>query len=329
MTLYAYDAAYEPDLKAVKTNGGIALARYFVGNYAAFQWKRVTTAQAAAIRAAGLGIIVNFEGGSDPIAGANARGMSLRDYGRWSAQEALTDIVACGVPQDGSIACYFSVDTGYDSSKFAALAEYFRGIHDIMDPARIQVKVYGDGAVIDFLVRTNLVYGKQWLAAPTSWPGFNDKDPNLCMVQLVGSPVSGTDQNEVLDPKAIGAWWPANSPYDPAAPGVLMALTDAEQTELLTDMRAVKAFIDAIPVDAGQTSAAAELGALLPTVQNIYNRLNQADGDVKGAQAALSAALTKLETDILAAISGAPAGGLTAAQAADSVVKEFAAKLAA
>jgi hypothetical protein len=221
MTVYMYDAAFQPDLAKVKANGGVAISRYFVGPNPTWAWKRVTPAQVIAAHTAGLGMVCNYEGTADPaLTHAN---------GQQSARDWLIDIHRCAVPAGRGIAGYFSIDVYTDPSRYPAAADYFAGINDIIVPAGYVPKVYSQGGLIDYLCSHHRVRGKQWLAAPTSWPGYNPASPNVSMVQLVGTPVPGTDQNKILTVGEVDAYWPDGSPY---APEVDLPLSDADLTRI-------------------------------------------------------------------------------------------------
>ena len=212
---YMYDAAYQPDLDKVLANHGIAISRYFTGPNPAFVWKRVTPQQVADTLGKGLGMVCNTEGSADPLSAADAAGVSYKQYGKLLAQWGLTDLARCGIPAGAGVADYFSVDVYTDPSRYPDVRDMFDGINEVIPPAGYLTKVYAQGGLIDYLCAQHRVDGKQWLAAPTSWPGYREAlaGPNLAMVQLVGSPVAATDQNKILDPYAVGAYWPDGSPY--------------------------------------------------------------------------------------------------------------------
>ena len=231
MTLYAYDAAYQPDLTQVKAHGGIAICRYFVGDNPAWQWKRVTPQQVSSTLTAGLGMVVNYEGTADPPL--------TRTYGRETAHNALVDIRRCRVPAGVGIGCYMSIDVNTSPARYPAARDYFDGVNDVLTPAGYLTKVYSQGGLIDYLCSWHRVAGKQWLAAPTSWPGYNSSSPNVAMVQLVGTPIAGTDQNVVRDPKALSAYWPAGSPYIPEV-DVPLSDSDIQRIRQVVDDEIVK-----------------------------------------------------------------------------------------
>jgi hypothetical protein len=224
-SLYTYDAAYAPKLSTVaKTPGAVAINGYLTGVYAN------TTTQPAAARAAGLGFIPTYEEGRSELVGAS------RASGRRVGDKIAAAFRAKGIPLDGSVAVYPSVDVPVAAGSADACNAGWQGIRDVLG-GDVSVRAYAEGAVIDALGKAGLVDGKCWLAAPTSWPGFDVNDPRICMVQLVGTNVPGTDRNHLItDPHAIGAWWPDGSPYaggTVSAQDVITALKSPEGQQLL------------------------------------------------------------------------------------------------
>jgi hypothetical protein len=73
---------------------------------------------------------------------------------------------------------------------------------------RFTTHVYGEGALIDYLVESGRVTGRQWLSGSTSFPGWNPNDPNVGLIQRTWSPVPGTDLDDVTDLSTLGIWWP-------------------------------------------------------------------------------------------------------------------------
>jgi hypothetical protein len=273
VTLYAFDAAYSPDLAKVAAAGGIAVNGYLTGKFVN------TTTQPAAALAAGLGFIPTYEEAQAELVGAS------RATGQAVGNKIAAAFRAKGLPDDGSIAVYPSVDVNVGNA--AACDQAFRGIKDVLGNG-VSLRCYSEGIIIDRLVAAGLVDGKCWLAAPTSWPGYNASDGNVCMVQQVGQFIPGysTDRNLITDVGAIGAYWPAGSPFAGSSQGgFLMALTDAEQAEALGILRDLHQ-----AVSPGQTTAGGTLAAILPGVQAALNKLNQ----LAGNDAALQAAIAKI-----------------------------------
>lgn len=205
MTVYGYDAAYQPNLAAVKAAGGVAVNGYLTGRYAS------TTSTPAAALAAGLGWWATYE--EDPAELVGATRTTGQNAGRkiLTAFRALRDNHGRPLPLDGSLAVYPSVDES--SSSASACDESWPGLRDVLE-GLLQVRIYSEGLLGDHLYQAGLLDGPFWLAAPTSWPGFNPADPRVCIVQEVGTNVPGTDRNHILtDPALIGAVWPEGSIY--------------------------------------------------------------------------------------------------------------------
>lgn len=199
--LWVYDAAYRPDLAAVRARGGIAVNGYLTGAY------EHTTTQPDQALAAGLGYVPTYEEGTSELVNAS------RATGQNVGHRIAAAFSSHGLALDGSLAVYPSVDVNVPFASPGACDAAWLGMRDVLRGA-VSLRCYGEGAVIDHLVGARLVDGKCWLAAPSSWPGYRPDDSNVCMVQLVGTNVPGTDRNHlVTDPHAIGALWPANSPY--------------------------------------------------------------------------------------------------------------------
>lgn len=220
MTLYMYDAAFRPDLASAKAKGGIAVNGYLTGQYAD------TTTQPSQALAAGLGYVPTYEEGQSELVHAS------RAYGQAVGRKILAAFAAKRLPLDGSVAVYPSVDVNVPDASASSCNDAWLGIRDEVN-GKVSLRAYAEGAVIDALARAGLVDGPCWLAAPSSWPGFNVHDIHVCAVQLVGSPVPGTDANHIItDPSQLGALWPEGSPY-----GDSMTLTAAEAAQLADAVR--------------------------------------------------------------------------------------------
>ena len=205
--MYGYDAAYAPDLAAVKAAGGIAVNGYLTGRYAS------TTTQPAAALASGLGWWATYE--EDPAELVHA----TREQGQAVARKILDAYTAKRdhhgrpLPLDGTAAVYPSVDVEVAAGDAAACDQAWLGLRDVL-AGKLSLRYYGEGLVGAHLYRNGLVDGPWWLAAPTSWPGYDVTLPDICAVQLVGTDVPGTDRNHLItNPSALGAIWPDGSPY--------------------------------------------------------------------------------------------------------------------
>lgn len=197
--MYAFDAAYKPDLRQVLKAGGVAINCYITGKFSG------TTTQPSQARSVGLGSIATYE--EDPSELVKAS----REQGQAIGRKIMAGMKAKGYPPGTAV--YSSVDVYVNNPSDVAYA--YLGINDIIAPTYSH-RSYAEGAIIDYLVNHRLVQGKCWLSASKSYPGYNANDENVCMRQLVGSSVIGTDADAlytVQDVYAIGAWWPPNSPY--------------------------------------------------------------------------------------------------------------------
>lgn len=323
--LYAFDAAYSPDLAKVKAAGGIAINGYLTGTYAN------STTQPAAAHKAGLGYVPTYERAPAELVGAS------RATGRAVGSAILAAFKAKGIPLDGTIAVYPSVDvsvaidgTDHDAD---ACNTAWQGIRDVL-AGKVSIRAYAEGAVIDALASAGLVDGPCWLAAPTSWPGFNVNDKHVCMVQLVGSPVSSTDANHIItDPHSLGAWWPTGSPYaagatvaDPDPMEVIVSMSGAPSTykEFLAD---VQALVDNPKWEAhGRPSRYAPTTVMRAAADDLNAPLAKILADVAPRVASLQqsvAAVAKTATAIskaVAAITPAAEVALDVAAIAEAVV---------
>jgi hypothetical protein len=291
-----FDAAYAPSFKAVKQNGGIAVNSYISGMY------QDTTSDPAAARKAGLGVVMTYEEGRSELVHAG------RGDGQAVARKILAALEREGVPLDGSIAVYPSVDVSVAAADACDAA--WRGLRDVLH-GKVSVRYYGEGRVGDHLFDAGLLDGKYWLAAPSSWPGFDGTadTKRVCVVQLVGSPVHGTDQNVITDPHALGAWWPKGSPYA-AAPAVTTPPTLLE--ELMTMPGAPKG----LTYDQLLTAIADKVAASdnWRSGHDKYHAGYQLDTVIRMALADHAINQVKLAKAIAAALPTNAAAGLTSAE---------------
>lgn len=265
MNLYAYDAAYAPNLAAVKAAGGIAINGYLTGKYA------TTTTQPAAARKAGLGYIPTYEEDNSELVGVT------RAAGQNVGRKILAAFGRLGLPLDRTVAVYPSVDVNVPGASATACNAGWLGIRDII-ATRIDVRAYAEGAVIDALAAAGLVDGPCWLSAPSSWPGYKPDDANVCMVQQVGTDVPGTDRNHLItDPGALGAWWPDGSPYGDDM------LTAAQATQLANAAR----FSEASDVRAQRLEGT--VGSLATGLAVALARVTELQTNVAALQAQLAA----------------------------------------
>lgn len=263
--LYLYDAAFRPDLASVKANGGIAINGYLTGQYSD------TTTQPSQALSAGLGYVPTYEEGPSELVHAS------RSYGQAVGRKILAAFAAKSLPLDGSVAVYPSVDVNVPDASAASCNDAWLGIRDLVN-GKVSLRAYAEGAVIDALANAGLLDGPCWLAAPTSWPGFNVDDRHVCVVQLTGTKVPGTDADHIItNPQLLGALWPAGSPY-----GDDMTLTAAEAAQLADAVR----FASAADVRAqALQGTVAQIGAVSADIDKRLAALQAAVAAQTAAQA--------------------------------------------
>lgn len=211
MALLAYDGASPFDLNAAKAHGAIAITGYMVGHPGGFN--PIDKARIAAIRAGGMGFLPNGEHAADFFATCTVT--QARAFGA----EMNTACRAAGIPASGTVRVPFSFDFQCPASRFPEMGTKFDAVRAGLG-AGYQGMIYGQYSLINWLVANGHAPGKHWLMASTFNEPYNASGPNIAMVQShdangnwLATQVPGTDVNTVIDPHALGAWWPAGSPY--------------------------------------------------------------------------------------------------------------------
>lgn len=211
MTMLAYDGASPFDLADAKAAGGILITGYIVGHPGGLDPIGKERVQQAL--ALGLGVLPNWERAADyfltcTVADAKTAGV-----------EALTACRALGFADDGSVGVAFSFDVQVPASRFAEMGSKVDAITAGLAGHYLTV-VYAQQSLIEYLVAHGHLTGKQWLMGSTWGQPYHPSSPNVFMVQShdaagnwLNSTVHGTDVNTVIDPHAIPAAWPTNSPY--------------------------------------------------------------------------------------------------------------------
>jgi hypothetical protein len=207
VTLYAYDGASAFDLAAAKREGAILITGYIVGHPGGME--PITPARIEQIHALGMGFLPNWERGAGYLVTCS------RADGVAAGREAVAALRARGVPEGGTVACPFSWDVWVNPGQYAHCGVVADGIIDGLG-GHYLFTAYGQGGLIDYLADTGRLQSEGWLSASKSFPGYNAADSRVALVQRVGTPVPGTDQNIVTDPANVHAWWPAGSPYGEA-----------------------------------------------------------------------------------------------------------------
>jgi len=284
--LFAFDGAGPFDLAAAKRAGGIAVTVYIVGTPGGMP--HADRARVDAARAAGLGVLPNWERQADYFLTCTMA------QAQWAAKEAVTACRELGFPDDGTIACAFSFDVDIPASRFVEMGAKVAALITGLGGA-YRLMLYGQQALIDWLAAHGYITGKSWLMMSTFNQPYNPRSPNVCMVQehdidgnWLSSPLAGTDINTITDPAALHAWWPPNSPYGD------------------DDMSAadVKAIIDDLHPAIGRVQANVEQGQKLQAAAVASLRLQ-----IAAAQKQIDAVAVHLD-DVAAAVQKLQAGAV-------------------
>jgi hypothetical protein len=211
-------------------------------------------ADVEAIRATGKGILWNHERGAlDLLGGSTA--------GTLAAQEAMAAVIAAGTPTDGSCAIAYSVDGNVGPADFQKALPAFQAIK-LAHGGRFLTGYYGDLALYKYLKAAGLVQTKCWLSASASFPGYDPNDPDVGLIQTVGTDIPGTDRDLVTDLANLGVWmtqvdltpasitlvadavWhqilvPASEPYAGNVYGDLMVRANQQLDPLLPAIQAI------------------------------------------------------------------------------------------
>lgn len=211
MVLLGYDGASAFDLNSAKQHGGIVIADYLVGHPGGYD--PANEARVDHTRFLGMGAYPNWERAAGffntcTVAEARAAGV-----------EGAAATKALGFPVDGTIRIAFSFDQYVPGARFAEMGQKFDAVRAGIG-AGFHAAVYGQYPLINYLVANGHAPGKHWLSGSTFNEPYNASGPNIAMVQShdaqgnwINTQVPGTDVNTVIDPHALGAWWPAGSPY--------------------------------------------------------------------------------------------------------------------
>jgi hypothetical protein len=139
MTLFGIDSANPttPHIPALKTAGVKFACRYIAPVGKSYDWKRLSSAEADALKAAGLGIVVVFESTANRALIGKAGGVS-------DATTAKLQAAACGMPTGRPI--YFAVDFEATAAQEPAIHAYITGVASVLGHAA--TGVYGDYSVV-------------------------------------------------------------------------------------------------------------------------------------------------------------------------------------
>lgn len=236
--LYMYDAAFETKhLPLMKRKKAIAVSHYVSGSF------EFTSPQPEATRALGMGSLQNWERSAGAMVGAS------RSDGRGFGAEFMAHVNK-KIPQNKSVAAYFSVDVDVLSGKMNSTDDCLRGINDEIGKY-FSLRIYGEIELIEHVCIADLVDGPCWLSMSEGFSPrgkYNVQSPFVSVVQMhgsdgswIGTDIPATDRNTVTQPYELGAWWPQGSKYATAQPPVKgVTLVSAEYDKLRAQIHAMR-----------------------------------------------------------------------------------------
>lgn len=184
--------------------------------------KNISSAEVAGLRAAGIGILLNWESTSGrPLGGAA--------YGTADGLAAAAFAESIGAPHGLTI--YYSCDQSTSANQYPAIADYYRAA-TAATAGRYKVGAYGSVDVINYLVGQGVISGRWQTYA---WSGGR-LSPYADLYQyqngqgLVGATV---DFNRIINDKNLGVWWPEG--LDPNGGGTPIVVPTEDEMFIITD----------------------------------------------------------------------------------------------
>jgi len=188
-----------PDLRRVKALGYGFCVRYLFGDGTVASGKGVSKAEAAAIRAAGLGLLVIYES----YAGRALEGQTA---GVADGKRALAYARAIGFPDNKPI--YFAVDIPATAAQQPAIDAYLYGVGSVIYTAR--VGVYGSYGVVE---RCHASGFACWFWQTYAWSAGKVSAHAHLLQYSNGQTVAGAsvdlNESQQFD---FGAWEPVRAP---------------------------------------------------------------------------------------------------------------------
>lgn len=208
---------WRPALADLKAAGIVSVCRYLAPLP---NGKVIDKAEYGALRAAGIGVVLNWESSGTSYTGGYAAGKA-------EGAEARRQARALGHPDSRPI--IQSVDIGVEPSQ--ALIDYQRGFNDGGGCGR--QGFYGDGACADMLFGAGLI-SVYWQANARGWPGSSVDDPRAALVQRTSHsfahlPANQYDESDIKLPDYGQQPAPVKAPVVPPAPRPTSAVIRALQ----------------------------------------------------------------------------------------------------
>lgn len=182
--------------------------------------KDISATEAAALHAAGIGVLANWESQPGrPLLGAAA--------GTQDGTDAAAKAELVGFPHGCCI--YYSCDTDTNQSQWPTIAAYYKAAGAATN-GRYTVGVYGEADLIEYLHNAGVVTS-EWQTY--AWSNGRLSAEADFYQYLNGQTVAGAsvDLDRIIHPDLLGAWWPENSPYGenmPTADEIAAAVWNAQ-----------------------------------------------------------------------------------------------------
>lgn len=145
------------------TNAGITFVCRYYSRTTKIKGKKITTAEAKRLSAAGIEIVAVYEDGPTAYKYFSA------SRGSKDANGALEQASGIGQPEGSAI--YFAIDYDAAKSEIAGnITRYFEAVKKTID-GRYAIGVYGSGAACAAMLDAGLAT-YAWLAQSTGWSGY-------------------------------------------------------------------------------------------------------------------------------------------------------------
>lgn len=157
----------------------------FIARYlSVYNWKLLTSTEAARIHAAGMSVVCFYEDSGSPSEQSYSNGYA-------QAENAMEKAQAAG--QTANSAIYFAIDYDATESQIQdAVVPYFQGIKQCFEDnnSPYSIGVYGSGAVCQKIKQDSGLAEYSYLSKSYGWRGYDDYKNNLRYDVLQGAYVT-------------------------------------------------------------------------------------------------------------------------------------------
>lgn len=174
--------------------------------------KNLTAADIRAYHAAGIGVVLGWESvPGRPLLGAAAGTADARA----SVAQIRALYAAVGYQPKNRPANPFACDTDTSVAQLGAVLAYQRAAQKVMSGIGWDAGMYGEFAVIEYLAAHGV---KRGLFQTLAWSGGQFSTHTALYQWSINRTLGGTsvDFDQLIDPSALGAWWPPGHALDAA-----------------------------------------------------------------------------------------------------------------